>query len=803
MSRYVFYEIASPTGLGLLLFSSLLIINYFFEIAEKAIKHSIPLYTVLKLLLFYLPAVFVQTIPMAVLLGTLFGFSRLSADSEITAMRSCGISYKAMLKPVICLAVTAWLLTSVLYHYIVPRSNHAIVQETLKLTLSANPVEMIKPRVFSELRAGILIYADEVGHGTGALENVLIYSKPENTADGTPPSETRRDEKIFFARRARLSYRKTDKNSGDRILEMVLENGEEHNLDPADPDKYRREVFSSQIINLPAQTDSRGKNFSSKREPGGRGQTVPQLLESIKKLEKDPVRRKDYLQRRVNTFWIEIQKKFSIPFACVTLAMIAFPLGIFSRKSGKAASFAISIGIILLNYLMIVWGENQSKIGAIKPSLGMWLSNIVMVVLCLYLYIILFQDREVKLLKRTVSFCLAISRKVRGGFFSKPKGKRLPFLSVGGNIQRVAFSGRIPLVRIIDRYVLFNFLQVLLFIIAGLFLIYVIFEYVMLSEHILKNGIPLKTVFSYFQFKSPEILIYVIPMGVMVAILLSLGLMTKFNEITAVRVCGMSLYRMILPIIIAGIVISLFMYHLHDKILPSSNQEAIQLKNLIKGRPPTVYNIRTKSWMFGKENKLFHFQRYDPRQKSFYGLEIYTLTSDRYKVRERFYAAKAKWDGKKWTLQNGWRKVFSRGEIKSSNFLVFPLFLHETPEYFAKERKPQDQMDFFELQQYIRELRRSGIEAKGLDVELHKKLSMPAITFILTLLAVPFSFKIGQKGALYGIGISLVLAIVYYVMMAVFTALGSVELLPPLLAAWAPNVLFFLGGCYLLLEIKI
>ena len=156
INRYIFNEIANPTALGLLLFSSLLIVNYFFEIAEKAIRYSIPLVTVLKLLSYYMPAVFVQTIPMAILLGILFGFSRLSADSEITAMRSCGVSYWSMLKPVAYLAVIGWLITSVLYHYIVSASNHAIVRETIKLTVEANGLGIVNTPSSGLMASGCL-----------------------------------------------------------------------------------------------------------------------------------------------------------------------------------------------------------------------------------------------------------------------------------------------------------------------------------------------------------------------------------------------------------------------------------------------------------------------------------------------------------------------------------------------------------------------------------------------------------------------------------------------------------------------
>ena len=111
-------------------------------------------------------------------------------------------------------------------------------------------------------------------------------------------------------------------------------------------------------------------------------------------------------------------------------------------------------------------------------------------------------------------------------------------------------------------------------------------------------------------------------------------------------------------------------------------------------------------------------------------------------------------------------------------------------------------MNFSELRGYIDELRASGFEVVQLVVALHRKVSFPFVTFILTLIAVPFALTIGPRGALYGVGAGVSLACVYWIIISVFGAIGSAGLLAPMLAAWAPNLLFGASATYLLLTVR-
>ncbi|MCX6553124.1 MAG: LptF/LptG family permease, partial [Acidobacteria bacterium] len=126
----------------------------------------------------------------------------------------------------------------------------------------------------------------------------------------------------------------------------------------------------------------------------------------------------------------------------------------------------------------------------------------------------------------------------------------------------------------------------------------------------------------------------------------------------------------------------------------------------------------------------------------------------------------------------------------------------EPPQYFTTEQPDADRMTYQQLKRYIVELRGSGFHVTEYEVELHRKLSFPWVTLIMTFIAVPFAVTTGRRGAMYGIGLGIVLAIVYWIAMSVFAALGAGGVLIPLLAAWAPNILFATAAVYLLLTVR-
>jgi lipopolysaccharide export LptBFGC system permease protein LptF len=126
----------------------------------------------------------------------------------------------------------------------------------------------------------------------------------------------------------------------------------------------------------------------------------------------------------------------------------------------------------------------------------------------------------------------------------------------------------------------------------------------------------------------------------------------------------------------------------------------------------------------------------------------------------------------------------------------------EPPNHFLREVKQDSQMNFHQLEAYIGELRRSGFDTVRLEVQYQKKFSIPIFAVIMALISIPFAFFTGNRGAMAPVGISLGIAICYWVLSKLFEQMGNVGQLPAQLAAWSPDVIFSLAGTYFLMRVR-
>jgi len=312
-------------------------------------------------------------------------------------------------------------------------------------------------------------------------------------------------------------------------------------------------------------------------------------------------------------------------------------------------------------------------------------------------------------------------------------------------------------------------------------------------------------VLAYFRFSIFQVLNYTIPISVLVATLVVFGIFSKNNEVTALKSGGVSLYRVALPIIGIAAVISVLSYLMLDYVLPYSNARSEDLRNKMKGKGAVAVQHQQKLWFIGKGRYLINFLSYDRDTKALSQVQVFELHPTAFRITRRVYAQQAKWDGEGWVFRNGWIRSFNdSGTTATFTPIAQPvrLYYRERPEDFATEVKTPEQMTFTQLRRYIETIRRSGYAAEELSVKLYEKTSWPFLSMVMALIALPFAFKIGKRGALYGVGIALVLGIVYWMVFALFTKFGEVGNLPPALAAWSANVLFAISAVYLFLHVE-
>jgi LPS export ABC transporter permease LptG len=289
------------------------------------------------------------------------------------------------------------------------------------------------------------------------------------------------------------------------------------------------------------------------------------------------------------------------------------------------------------------------------------------------------------------------------------------------------------------------------------------------------------------------------PLAALVAILATLGIMSKNNEIVACKASGISLYRLAVPMLFAGLALAASMIVLDDTFLPYANQRQDALRNQIKGRPPQTYK-QPERWIFGQNSKIYNYDLFDPAQNLFGGLTVLEVDPITFEIRRRIFAARAQWSAtqKLWLLESGWVREFSSGKIdRYERFNVKDLpELTEPPSYFNREVLPAIQMSWPQLHRYIDDLHRAGFDVSALTVQWHRKLAFPLIAPVSMLLAFPFAFLVGTRGAIGGVAVGIAIGIIYWLGAELLAAMGGIGQLPPLLAGWSPDIIFFFLGLY-------
>lgn len=729
---------------------------------------------ILSLLVYLIPSILAFTLPMAVLMGLLAGLSRMSSDTEITAFKTLGISYKRLLKPVLVFSFLGWITASFLTLYFAPWANYKWVQIISRSVITKVQLR-INPREFNESISNTVLYIQDISR-ENEWKNIFVHFSD-------PPDEPR----IIFADRGHLNFYPEEKRA---ILELF--DGSVHSYPSQEPEKYRVTSFKS----FEEEIDVENQFSSISEKKRVREKDIKELIRDVQiiksKTDKFSDPNVDSIQlwrqkRDYVSHWVEIHKKFALPFVCFIFAFLGISLGATTKKGGRTSGFTISLAIILIYYILITAGEQIAMEGRLSPFIGIWGPNILLLMGGLYFFI--------KSLRESPFFSGFLR------FFRREKDI-LPSEKKKAIRNRPRFSLRFP--NILDRYIIKKFFAIFSLVFFGLLAISIIVAFFERIDTIYEHEKPISLFFKYIWYQIPEFVHFILPVGALTTTLLSLGFLTKFNEITAMKACGISIYRIILPLLLLACLISFFSFYLQENILPYSNKKAEETWNNITDIPPRTYNRLDRRWVMGKErNRIYHYRYYDPIASNFSQISIYDIDPESWNLKSRIYSEKGFLSEGIMSLTNCWYREFDiKKPVKFEEKEQIDLTLAEEKDYFIREWKEPDQMNYGELREYIAGIEERGFETVRFKVDLDFKISFPLTSLVMVLLGIPFAFSMGKKGALVGIGLSIAIAMVYWGGIGIFRSLGYVNYLNSFLAAWAPNLIFGLAGLYMLFTLR-
>ncbi|HTD97323.1 MAG TPA: LPS export ABC transporter permease LptF [Edaphobacter sp.] len=794
ITRYILREVTSHALLGGALFTFIIFMRDLGKILELVVRNSASLSDVFRIFLYTLPNALTVTIPMAVLVGILLGLSRLAADSEITAMRAAGLGVLDFVRVVSIVSTIALALGLVNSLYLAPRASAGILAlgESLKSSQASFEVQ---PRVFYEDFHNYVLYIQDVRPSSGA--SLWHHVFLADLTQPTNPHITTADEAVVVS----PSSNTAETPYQPQAIRLHLLRGGQHETSPTDPNQYNISTFAS--TDIPIETEAPEDAHLGRVD-------TPILALPLSELWRRSNAHDDTNGKASSIYRIELHKRFSYPFACLVLMLVGVPLGLSSKRGGKSTGFVLTIMLVFVYYFLSSVGVAFAKSGRLSPFLGVWGANLIFATAGAFLLYQMSRGGLALSLFSTIGVSLnkLFVRLTSGSGPEASTTRHIP--DIATILRRFRSTFRIQFPLLLDDYVMREYATsfcLVLFSFSTLFLIFTFFE---LIGDIFRNRTPLITVGYYLINLIPYILSQVTPLCALVAVLITFGALSRTSELTAMKSSGISLYRIITPVLIFTILISIGLFAFDEFYLPPANRRQEALRSVIKNKPAQTFLRPDRKWISGQTDRageparIFYYQFFNPEKDVFANLTVFEFDPSTFKLQRRIFAASARWDVQvnNWVFDNGWQRTFSGETIASYQPFTVSTFpeIREQPIYFKKDNLPSQEMSYNELSRYITDLKQSGFDTIRLSVQLNKKIAYPLITLVMAILAIPFSLSMGKKGSLAGIATAIGLAIAYWVVAGLFEAMGNVNTLPAALAAWTPDVLFGLTGTYLLLR---
>lgn len=361
INRYLIREIVGIFVLSLSIFTVVLLMGRMVKLMEMVVSNGVPLLEVIRLIILLLPSFLVLTIPMAFLLAVLLAFGRLSSDNEITVLKASGLSLTALLPPVLLTAAAAALLTLFVSVVAVPWGNSGFKQMTMEVARKY-AASAIRERIFRDDLPGIVLYVDQYDEARHAMQRVMIQ-------DSRNPERPL----TIFAKSGLIS---TDDTQG--VLRILLKNGSIHTMQKND---YRLVSFGEYLL-----TTELGRSTPLVRTEIDMG--ITELYRSMASSKLQP-------QARLKMA-TELQSRFAFPAATFVFAILALPLGLSNRRSGKGSGFTLSILILMIYYVMLSFLRTFAEKGGIPPAVAVWLPNLIFLAIGLLLLRLASQEQTIR-----------------------------------------------------------------------------------------------------------------------------------------------------------------------------------------------------------------------------------------------------------------------------------------------------------------------------------------------------------------------------------------------------------------------
>jgi LPS export ABC transporter permease LptF/LPS export ABC transporter permease LptG len=746
LDRYVYREMLPIFVLAVGLFTFLHVMDRLQDFSNMA-ANGAPLHLVLRLWGLLVLSFLSHTFPMGLLMAVVTTCGRLASDLEVVALKASGVSPLRLFRPFLVAAIFVSSVMMALTLWINPWGSAAFFRCLHELRRHT-AVPLIQERTFTRI-GDLVVYTEKVDLATSELQGVLVADERDPKTIG-----------IITAPRGRL----IDDDVRPRTM-LRLTGGVAHESRPESPDWYR--VTGFDVYETPLDVGTQIAEAEKDAGPQKKLSTWDLLVNT---------RALDFSRRaeKAEMFVVEFHKRLALPLAPIVFAMVAFPLGIRLHRGGQAVA---AVGGIIVYLVHHVAQEGLIRVAVLRPwGGGRWLP------------IILFALVGGVLLYFTVTPAPTAWRRGAARLLELLPTRwfvlhHRPTPTRPRQLRRRRQSS------LVDRYLARQFL---VYVVYGLGIATAIFIVVDLVETLSRYEPPLRAIFEHFVYRLPAALHQALPIVVLTATIFLFMELERYHELTALKAAGISLHRASAPILVLAAAVSVGAFVFQETAAPVLNAKGDEVDRVEIRKSAAPRSEPQLQWYRRSDSEFARVDRLDRARRLVNGVTFLEI-DENFKPLKRLDMGQAVWvrDG----LEFGRTVVREFGPgtaIRTISSSETPVRLAESLEALGATPVRPSAMTFMELRAYVRQLRDRGHAVGNQLLHLHSKLSFPLMSFVLAILAISCTARWPRGGRLIGGAIAVVITVAYWVVNSGALSLGRVDLLPPIVAAWAANIVF--GG---------
>jgi LPS export ABC transporter permease LptG len=758
VARYVLAAALPYFILSLALLTAILMAQQSERFAELALYAQVPLSLFGQIEAALIPNVLVFTFPMAVLAATMIGFARMGSDSEIVAMRAAGVGTWTMLWPVLFLGLLVTAGSLYINMKEAPQAARGLKRAAILGALRKldSPVD---PRTFTTEMPGYVIYVRDGNKVEGIWGRVFIYN--QQAADGST--------RILTAHSGRID------TSADKS-ELVL-----------------RDAVLTQI---PGPTAAATGQYVAERSEQFRfafdtGRSA--LLTKLDHAEPEPDEMEWNDLRKAATSGKPndvrdarrmLQKRLAFSFSPLVFALLGGALGLRVRRGGRGIGILLSLGILITYYLIFLLGESLSRVGTVSPFVGAWMATAFM---------LLLSFAFLRVNRHPFSSILARSRPT----FKKSVTGNTAGKKVLSGARHWGFPSLLDasMLRTLFASFVLGFISL-----VSIFIIFTLFE---LWRFIAINKSGLGLVAKYLLFLLPLVTVELFPATMLIAVLITYALLAKRSEAIAWWACGQSVYRLMLPGLLFGLIAAGGIWLIQEQLMPSANVRQDSLRALIKGNAARAITGTGRQWLASAESNRLYSYEYDEQHRTLRDFVIYDFDPSGIHLQKVTTGAQGSWRTNNDLIVDKAETLTMRGlEVVREQNAQLEIKGIEAPLIFKPTVDKPSQLSSRGLKDYVKAAKRRGMDVSALAVALQRKYAGPLGVMVMAFLGIPLALSFGRRGTVIALCAAVAVSLAYWGVSGGFEQLGNHGLLPPPVAGWAPPVIFAAAGTYFLARIR-